>query len=366
MLESKIFAENRKKLINFLRKEDISSLILIPGPNLYYATGLQVDPSERLIAAIIPIEQDPTVVCPSFEEERIRRSTSITDIQTWEEDDDPFELLKKCLSDLELTSSPIGLDPKFWFEFYSRLVAVLPQTKFVNGGPIMEKARITKSKDELNLMQRASSLTTEGILKSIEQVSVGMTESEVGRIVSENLFKLSSEPEPAFCLVQSGPNSAIPHGSASDRSIEKNDILLIDAGTTVAGYHGDITITTVIGDPSEKFKKIYEIVLRANRVAFEKMREGVPCEDLDKVARDLITSEGFGEYFTHRLGHGLGLEVHEHPYIVNGNKRKLKAGMTHTIEPGIYLLGKFGVRIEDNVVVTKDGAEWLSNVPREI
>lgn len=366
MFKSRLFAENRKKLTNLLREENISSLILIPGPNLYYATGLQVDPSERLITAIIPIEQDPIVVCPSFEEERIRRSTSITDIRTWEEDDDPFELAGKCLADLELTSSPIGLDPKFWFEFYSRLAAVLPQTQFVNGGPIMEKARITKSQDELTFMRQASSLTAEGIVKSIDQVSVGMTESEVGRIISENLFKLSREPVPAFCLVQSGPNSAIPHGSASDRTIEKNDILLIDAGTTVAGYHGDITITTVIGDPSEKFKQIYDLVLQANRAAFEKLREGVPCEDLDKMARDLITSEGFGEYFTHRLGHGLGLEVHEHPYIVNGNKRKLKAGMTHTIEPGIYLLGKFGVRIEDNVVVTKDGAQWLSSVPREI
>lgn len=366
MLESRIFAENRKKLTNLMRKEDISSLILIPGPNLYYATGLQVEPSERLIATIIPVEQDPIVVCPSFEEDRIRRSTSITDVQTWEEDDDPFELTGKCLADLELASSPISLDPKFWFEFYSRLAAVLPQTNFVNGGPIMEEARITKSKDELTLMRRASSFTAEGILESIEQVTVGMMESEVARIVADNLIKRSGEPVPAFCLVQSGPNSAIPHGSPSDRTIEKNDVLLIDSGTTVAGYHGDITITTVIGEPSERFKKIYDIVLRANRAAFERTREGIRCEELDKVARDLITSEGFGDYFPHRLGHGLGLEVHEGPYLVHGNKRELKAGMTYTIEPGIYFLGEFGIRIEDNVVVTKDGAEWLSNVPREI
>lgn len=366
MLESKIFSENRKKLTNLLNEEDISSLILIPGPNLYYATGLQVKPSERLIAAIIPVEQDPIVVCPSFEEERIRRSTSIKDVQTWEEDDDPFELAGKCLASLELISSPIGLDPKFWFEFYSRLAAVLPQTNFFNGGPIMEEARITKSEDELTLMRRASSLTAEGILESIEQVTVGMMESEVAGIVADNLTKRSGEPVPAFCLVQSGPNSAIPHGSPSDRTIEKNDVLLIDTGTTVAGYHGDITFTTVIGEPSERFKKIYDIVLRANRAAFERAREGIRCEELDRVARDLITSEGFGEYFPHRLGHGLGLEVHEGPYLVHGNKQELKAGMTYTIEPGIYFLGEFGVRIEDNVVVTKDGAEWLSNVPREI
>lgn len=191
-----------------------------------------------------------------------------------------------------------------------------------------------------------------------------MTESEVGRIVNEKMSKRSNAP--ASSLVQSGPNSAIPHGSASDRKIEPNDVLLIDGGTTVAGYKGDITITTVIGQPSERFKKIYDIVFRANRAAFDTARAGIPCESLDKTARELITSEGFGTYFTHRLGHGIGLEGHEHPYIVTGNTQKIETGMAFTIEPGVYILGEFGIRIEDDVAITKDGAERLSTVPREL
>jgi len=364
MREDRIFTENRKKLENLMNNEGIASLMLVPGPNLYYATGLQVKGSERLIAAIISVENEPIVICPSFEEERIRQSSTITDIQTWEEDENPFELSGSCFKELEMPSSIVLLDGNMPFNFYFRLQTVMPQFEFVDGSPLMFEARITKSEEEIDLLRRASSFTADGILAGIEEVSPGMTESEIGRIVNEKMSKRSGEP--ASCLVQSGPNSAIPHGSASDRKIEPNDVLLIDGGTTVAGYKGDITITTVIGEPSERFKKIYDIVFRANRAAFNKARAGVPCETLDKTARDLITSEGFGEYFTHRLGHGIGLEGHEHPYLVNGNTQKLETGMAFTIEPGVYIHGEFGIRIEDDVAITKDGVERLSTVPREL
>ncbi len=364
MLERNLLTKNHQKLVELMNNKGISSLMLIPSPNLYYATGLQIHLSERLITAIIPAKQESMVICPSFEEERIRNSTYITDIRTWDEDEDPFKLTGNCLSELEFSSESIALDGNMPFNFYSRLADVLPHTQFVDSSPLLNTARITKSDEEIHLLKRASSITAEGILESIEQTSVGMTELDVAQIVKEHLSKRSGEP--ASCLVQSGPNSAIPHGSASDRKIEKNDVLLIDAGTTIAGYYGDITITTVIGEPSERFKKIYDLVLRANRAGFERADEGIPCEAVDKTARDLIVSEGFGEYFTHRLGHGIGLEVHEHPYLVNGNKQKLEVGMAVTIEPGIYIHGEFGVRIEDDVVISKDGAERLSKIPREL
>jgi Xaa-Pro dipeptidase len=304
------------------------------------------------------------VICHSFEEERIRRSSTVTDVRTWEEDENPFELSGRCFRELRMPSSTILLDGNMPFNFYFRLQTVMPQFEFVDGSPLMFAARITKSAEEITLLRRASSFTAEGILAGIEEVSPGMKESEIAQIVNEQMSKRSGEP--ASCLVQSGPNSAIPHGSASDRKIEPNDVLLIDGGTFVSGYKGDITITTVIGEPSARFKKIYDIVYRANRAAFDAARPGVPCENLDKIARDLIVSEGFGQYFTHRLGHGIGLEGHEHPYLVNGNTQKLETGMAFTIEPGIYILGEFGIRIEDDVAITEDGAERLSTVPRDL
>ncbi len=353
--------ERQKRLKELMGYTGSDCLILFPGVDLFYATGVLTHASERLTCVILPKDYDPIFICPSFEKSRFQKDVKIGSIEIWEEDEDPFKLLGKIVTELEMENKQISLDNKLWFEWFLKIQGFLPKATFIDSTDIVQAARIIKAEGEIEIMREATRIASDAIIKTFEQVSPGMTETEVSKMISEELSKYG---RPAFGLVQSGPNSALPHGAPTGRTIEKNDVLLIDAGPWYKGYMGDITITSVIGEPSEKFKKIYDIVYRANRAAFETSKEGVKCEDVDIAARNLITKDGFGEYFTHRLGHGIGIEGHEAPYMVNGNKLVLKTGMCHTIEPGIYIEGEFGVRIEDDVVVRKDSCEFLYETPR--
>ncbi|NHJ88112.1 MAG: aminopeptidase P family protein [Asgard group archaeon] len=355
--------ERQKRLQELLAKNNSECVILFPGVDLFYVSGLDIHPSERLTVSIVPQKGEPIFICPSFEESRFKRNLETGDIRTWQEDEDPFKLLSTIIKELDIQAKQISLDNKLWFEWFLRIKKELPEAKFVNSTNIIQAARLTKSIDELAIMREATRIAAESITRSFVQIEVGMTETIVANIVKEELAK---EGLPAFNLVQSGPNSALPHGSPTGRVIEKNDVVLIDAGPIYKGYVGDITMTSVIGEPSDKFKEIYEIVFKANRAAYNASKIGVKAEDVDKAARDVITKAGYGKYFTHRLGHGIGIEVHEPPYMVSGNQLILQEGMCHTIEPGIYIEGEFGVRIEDNVFVGKDGCEFLFDVQRRL
>ncbi|MBN1330432.1 MAG: aminopeptidase P family protein [Candidatus Heimdallarchaeota archaeon] len=354
--------ERQKRLQELIVKSKTDCLLLFPGVDLFYATGLNIHQSERLAVSILPKEGEPIFICPSFEKSRMKKSLQTGSIETWEEDENPFELLGSIIKDQEI-GKKVALDNKLWFEWFLNIKKQLPETNFCGSTEIVTAARIIKSAQEINIMRKATQIASEAIIRSFRQVKAGMSETEVSNIVKE---ELSKEGTPAFSLVQSGPNSALPHGNPSGRTIEKDDVLLIDAGPVYQGYYGDITITSVIGEPSTKFMKIYEIVYGANRAAFEVSKDGELAENVDKAARDYITKTGYGKYFTHRLGHGIGIEGHEPPYIVSGNKLVLKNGMCHTIEPGIYIEGEFGVRIEDDVVVRKDTCEFLFESPRKI
>jgi Xaa-Pro dipeptidase len=353
--------ERQKKLQKLMIKNEIDKLLLFPGVDLFYATGLSVHPSERLVATILSKDSDPIFICPSFEKSRMEKGITAGTIRSWEEDEDPFLLL--CDTVKETESKTIALDNKLWFEWFLKIQKMLSEVEFVDASAVVAESRLRKSDEEIKIMQEATKIAAESIVATFKQVTPGMTETGVVKIIREELEKRGS---PAFSLVQSGKNSSYPHGAPTGRVIEKNDVLLIDAGPMHKGYMGDITITSVIGEPSKKFLKIYDTVYQANRAALEYAKEGVIAEDVDKIARDVITKEGYGKYFTHRLGHGIGIEVHEHPYIVNGNKLKLENGMCHTIEPGIYIEGEFGVRIEDDVVIRKDRCELLYETPRRI
>ena len=356
--------ERQERLRKLMKESGSDCLILVPGVDMFYSVGLQAHASERLTAAIIPQEGDPIFICPSFEKSRLAKAIQSGSIRTWEEDQDPFKLLGDALKEIALDKKQIALDSKLWFEWFLRIKKQLPEATYADSNKIVQIARMIKSEDEIAILRKATKIASDAIIATFGEVEPGMTENEVGKIVAEKLSRDGGKP--AFGLVQSGPNSALPHGSPTNRKIEKNDVLLIDAGPVFEGYVGDITITSVIGEPSEKFKKIYDSVYRANRAAFAASKEGVIAENVDIAARDVITKDGFGKYFTHRLGHGIGLEGHERPYMVNGNKLVLKAGMCHTIEPGIYIEGEFGVRIEDDVVVRKDCCEFLYETPRRI
>jgi Xaa-Pro dipeptidase len=233
-------------------------------------------------------------------------------------------------------------------------------------GPLLSQLRVTKDADELARMRRAAAVAEEALAHTLPQVHAGMSEHEVASELLVNLLRSGSQGMSFAPLVQSGPNSASPHGATSSRHLESGDLLLIDFGAVVDGYFSDITRTFAIEEMDPELAQVHEIVQAANAAGRAAAGPGVPCEEVDRAARRVIKEAGYGPRFIHRTGHGLGLEVHEPPYIVAGNTRPLETGMTFTVEPGIYLPGRGGIRVEDDVVITPDGAESLTTFERSV
>ena len=350
----------RQAIVKDLTDLSLDALLIPLGINFYYLFGKQGMPTERIITGVIPTEGDPFILSPSFERSNIEISTGLEDIAIWKETDNAYAILNREFNDRNIGKN-IGVDPKLWIVEKER-IEKYSKRHLTSVGHILDKHRMVKSSWELKQLREATKSSAKGILNALKELYAGITEKEFASIVNSKMTELSNNP-PSFTAIQFGENSAIPHGRPTDRRLKNNEVVLVDAGTSVNGYQGDITITIPFGEPKD-FNNIYEIVFEANRKAFEANMEGVAASELDQVARDHIDKKGYAKYFTHRLGHGIGLEVHEEPYIVASNHEKLLSGNCHTIEPGIYIPGKFGVRIEDDVLVTKTGAELLFNTPR--
>lgn len=362
MIIPKAELANRWKNTQQLMSHD--ALLLPLGVNFQYYFDKQSTPSERLIAGILPKAGDPFILCPTFEQENMQRSTGIDDVVTWDETQSPYKILAQELKNRQLGSN-IGVDPKLWIIEVERLQAADSTLQISAAGDVIEKNRRHKSEWEIQQQRLAAQYTAEGIYATIDRLQEGMTEREVIPILQKELGDRSGQPL-SFGIVQFGANSAIPHGYPTDKKLRHNELVLLDVGTSYNGYHGDITITIPFGTASDEFKKVYDIVYEANRAALTAEHVGMYAGDLDAVARTYIDQKGYGKYFTHRLGHGIGIEVHEPPYLVGNSTVPLATGDTHSNEPGIYMLGKFGVRIEDDVVLTKNGPELLFNTPRYV
>ncbi|MCE7735679.1 MAG: aminopeptidase P family protein [Candidatus Heimdallarchaeota archaeon] len=334
---------------------------LIPlGVNFTYYFKKEARPSERLTLGILSKDSDPFIITPSFEKSNLSRSTGLDDIAVWEEIESPYKKVAKEFEDRGIGKNVI-VDPHLWYVEVEMLKNA-GDFQVTSGHDMIYEQRSVKSDWEITQLQAAAKASSHGILNAIPRLKVGMTEKEFLKIIQTEMSTLSGSSL-AFGMVQYGENSAIPHGMPSDKKLQNDEVVLMDCGTPVNGYQGDITITIPFGKPKD-FEKIYEIVYEANRFAFDADKEGMIAGELDGVARNHIALKGYGQYFTHRLGHGLGLEVHETPYIVATNSIPLKKNNCHTIEPGIYIPGKFGVRIEDDVRVTSTGAELLYETPR--
>jgi Xaa-Pro dipeptidase len=223
---------------------------------------------------------------------------------------------------------------------------------------------MVKSEDELDYIRKSCRITDEALGAAFQSLREGMTEIELNSIISDGMKRLGGVPQ--FGIVLFGNRAALPHGTPSTRKLSKGDIILVDTGASYEGYYSDITRTIVFGKPTGRQQRIWDIVLRANKLAFEAIKPGTTCENADKVAREVITEAGFGKYFIHRLGHGIGLQGHEHPYLVGGNRLALEVDMTFSIEPGIYIVGEIGVRTEDTALCTKNGCESLTHLERLI
>ncbi len=357
------------KLNQILQSAQLDSLILNPGPSLVYLTGLHFHLSERPVLVIFMPDTVPIIVLPELEQQKLKQLPY--KIQAFPYGEDPSQwggVFKNAVQAAKLANRHIAVEPRqLRFLEFRLLTEAAPSAEFVSGEYIISKMRMYKDQNELSAMRKAVDIAQKALIASLPQVKIGLTERELAAELTLQLFRAGCDPEVPFSpIVSSGLNSANPHAIPTDRKLGPGDLLVIDWGASSEGYFSDITRTFAIGDLEPEYRKICRIVLEANTAAREVARPGIPAENIDKAAREVITAAGYTEFFTHRTGHGLGMEGHEDPYIRAGNLQLLEPGMTFTIEPGIYLPGRNGVRIEDDIAITSDAAECLTSLPREV
>src|SRR6266480_4724399 len=366
-LSPEVFARRLERARNELKGRGLDLLIATPGTNYEYLAGYNPGRSERLIALLLPVAGPPAIVCPSFEVERIRRHGVITELHGWEEQEDPHALVRDTVHRLSPRSGrgTIALESSTAYQTFLRLGRALPGWTFVDAAPVTERLRVIKSPEEVALLRRAIAITQDAMAATFARLAVGTSEVQVAQALSREMEQRGA---PGGGLVQFGPSSALPHGGPAGPTLERETVVLIDCGCRVAGYTSDITRTIWFGSsPSAEFRKVFNVLHDAQSAAIELGRPlYTPCQEMDRTARKVIADGGYGPSFTHRLGHGLGMDGHEVPYLVEGNETRLEPGMVFTIEPGIYQLGKFGVRIEDDCLMTDKGVEVLSHRPAKL
>ncbi len=354
-----------------MKANGIDAILMIGGASLLYYTSLRWWNSERLGALVLHVKGNAFFVAPAFEEGRLQEQLKAgplagnSQVLTWEEDDNPYALVGRGLSDRGISSGTLGIEETVKFVFADGIAKAAPALKLVSATPVTAGCRMVKDAHELELMRLASQVTLKAYEAAWRSLREGMTQRNVEELISEAHRRLGFS---GGASVQVGPYSALPHGSLTPQVIREGTILMIDGGGDVEGYKSDITRTFVLGKARDgklrdKMLRVFEIVQRAQQAALKAAQPGAPCEAVDAAARKLISDAGFApgyKYFTHRLGHGIGMDGHEWPYLVRGNTLPLAPGMTFSDEPGIYIRGEFGVRLEDDMVISANGAELLT------
>ena len=357
-LPGAVYTRRLERAAELMRERGLVAIFAEPSTNLAYLLGASFQRSERLIGLILTANAKPFLVAPVFELERIQRSVRVVpDLRGWSESMDPY----RVVSDVIWTHGPgrIAIEPSTRYGVVRRLQQALPNWQFSDADPVFTRLRIIKSEDELTLIRRAISITETSIAATFGALEAGVTDREVAALLSREMGARGAR---GGGLVQFGATSALPHGGTEGRELERGMPVLIDAGCDVHDYTSDITRMHFFGDePGPEYRDVYNTVFAAQSAAYNAGKPGMESQQLDRIARRVIDQAGYGEYFTHRLGHGLGMDGHEPPYLVEGNTRILEPGMVFTIEPGIYLPDRWGVRIEDDFVVRDDRLEPLSS-----
>jgi Xaa-Pro dipeptidase len=353
-------------LIQQAKAQGLEAVIVMPGPNGYYLTGVEFHLSERTTLFFFPVDGEPFALCPKFEATRVKEGAGIQKVFAWGEEEGPLPVLGEALAQTGLGKGILGVEYRYMRVWERELLAgAVSGLRYVDADPILAALRGVKDPEELALMQRAAEIVDAGVKAAHEIIKPGITEADVEAYMTQELGKLGVQP-PLEIMVASGPRSAVPHSGTTDRVLQEGELVWVDFVVHQGGYVGDITRTFPVGKVGGKLAEIYQVCLDAQAKARAEARPSMTGAQVDAIARDYITSKGYGEYFTHRTGHGLGLEVHEEPYIVGSNHRPLPVGATFTIEPGIYVPGLGGVRIEDDVVLEEGGARALTQYPRNL
>jgi len=357
------------KLSASLRTCGLDAVAINPGPTLTYLTDLHFHLMERPVVLLVAPGKDPVIVLPELELPKVNLFPYKVNAFAYGENPAEWDsAFRKAVASLGLDGKKIGVEPRQMRLLEFRYVkAGAPEADFPDASEALSALRLCKDPAEVQKMKRAVMVAQDALEATLPSIKIGLTEKEIAAELNVQLLRHGSESELPFSpIVSGGPNSANPHASPSDRKLQRGDLLVVDWGATVGGYISDLTRTFAVGEVNVELKRIAEIVLKANEAGRAAGKPGIPCADIDKAARNVIEKAGYGKFFTHRTGHGIGMEGHEEPYIRGDNMQLLAPGMAYTVEPGIYLRERGGVRIEDNMVVTKDGADVLSDMPREI
>ena len=353
--------QRREKAQRLMKQLGFSAMLIEPGANMIYFTGIEWGRSERLFAFLLPDSGKPIVISPAFEQQRAEDQVNGRfDIRVWQEDQNPELLVADTIKDLGLATGRLAIDPSARVFVFTELAQARPGMQFGSAAIVTNQCRGVKSAHEIEIMRYANQITLQAYRAGFRTMKVGMTQAELSANFAAEMKKLGADGG-VFALF--GQSSAYPHGLPKPRALEENQVVLVDGGLSVHGYQSDMTRTVVFGTPSPEAQKVFDILREAQAKALAFAAPGKKCGDVDAVARKVVTDAGYGpDYrtFTHRLGHGIGLEGHEWPYLVRGSQIILEPGMTFSDEPGIYQYGKFGVRVEDIMAITENGAEMMT------
>ncbi|MCZ2526162.1 M24 family metallopeptidase [Streptomyces sp. NPDC059506] len=360
-------AERLERTRGATAEAGLDALLVSPGADLRYLTGYQAMALERLTCLVVPSSGDPFLVVPLLEKPSAEASPVAglgVEIVGWKETDDPYELIADRLGGSRV--GRIAVDNRMWAEKVLALRAALPRAEQSLAGTVLRDLRMRKTPAEVDALRQAAAAIDRVHRRIGEWLRPGRSELDVAKDIADAILQaghLSAD----FVIIGSGPNAASPHHEVSDRIVREGDAVVVDiGGTTEDGYCSDSTRTYTIGEPGPEFREMYEVLRTAQAAQTDAVRPGITAEQLDAVGRDIITAAGYGEHFIHRTGHGIGLQTHEEPYIVAGSDLVIEPGMTFSVEPGIYLPGRFGARIEDIVACTEDGGERLNLTSRDL
>jgi Xaa-Pro aminopeptidase len=350
-----------ERLRKKVTENGLDGVVLVPGPNIEYYTGVRSQLLERPFLLFVPSEGPPQLVAPTLESGPYTRSAVRIQVYSWDDASGPSEAFAALRRQIDLKGN-WGCEGRVPFGYLSHVIG--DGLELTSADPILQSIREVKDASELELVRAAAKILGKAFVKVPQIMRDGMTELELSGALREEIFACGGETVD-FCMVQAGEDAADPHWAPSKRKITEGLGVVIDAGCTLSGYNADITRTFLLGKNPE-LEDAYGKVLQAQKKGIRAIAPGREVGEVDAATRDHLEAEGLGRYFFHRTGHGLGLEIHEEPYIGSGGKKRLKAGMVFTVEPGVYLAGRYGVRIEDNVIVTPGGCEVTTrSVPKE-